>query len=219
VAGAVLLANAGLVTAAIALDGSHSLIRFALVAQIFVAAAAGMLAFRSYWQRNTHPDLSEASGMFFWGVFAVVLVVAGVDYGLGVHAAVFGFTAEYVNVFPMLTDPSEQLIVLGYLTIAGPILFMLRHELGATRASATWALVALAGGVVLVASGSFDQLNAMQLYAQAVTGAALTLAFVSRLAEVAAVRDVKGEPAGATVVSWRSRSLVSSEVTAGAPCN
>jgi len=188
----VLLLNAALIAAAVALNGRHGrisaapgeVVRVGLLAQVFIAGAIGALAFRGYWRRNGgQADLTEASGMFLWGAGAIVLIGLGVDYGFGVHEAVFGFTSSHANVFPMITDPSEHLITLGYLAIAGPLVLALRHELGATRSSATWLLLALAGGAVLIGAGSVDQAAGLEMVAQAVTGAALTLAFASRLTE------------------------------------
>lgn len=192
VTAAVLLANAAIVAAAIALDGTHArfstapvdVIRIGLLAQLFIAGGAGILAFRAYWRRNAgRPELDEASGMFLWGAGAIVLIGLGVDYGLGVHEAVFGFTAAHANVFPMITDPSKHLITLGYVAIAGPLVLGLRHELSATRASATWLAIALVAGSVLIGTESVGQLANLQTAAGGVTGGALTLAFASRLAE------------------------------------
>jgi hypothetical protein len=144
--------------------------------------------------------------MFFWGFGALFIVGVAVDYGLGVHEAVFGFTAEHLNVFPLLTDPSERVILAAYATIALPVLFLLRHELASGRASSTWMSAALAATVLLVSGGSIEPLGGLTASAQVVTGGALLAAFGSRLQETRpAVRE--GEAVGNVSRRW-SRELV-----------
>ncbi|MGE0057446.1 MAG: hypothetical protein AB7T32_05640 [Dehalococcoidia bacterium] len=186
VAAAVIALNAAIIGEAIAAPTAtgESVIRYALIGQAIAAGVLGLFAFRSYWKRSdATADLDQASGIFLWGSFAVVLIGIGVDYGLGIHEAVFGFSAAHFNVLPVLTDPSEKLIILGYATIAGPAFLVLRHELASTRASSTWLVVAMAIGALVIAAGASDRIEGIQVYAQALTGAALMLAFASRLAE------------------------------------
>jgi hypothetical protein len=181
--------NAALISAAVALDtpeGSTTaeVARNLLFVELAIAGAAGLFAFRNYWRQPANlGDLNEAAGMFLWGFGSLFIIAAGIDYGLGVHEMLFGFTAEHFNVFPLLTDPSEHLIVLGYATIAIPVLVLLRHELTSSRASATWLSVALISGVLLVTSASLQPFGDRATIAQALTGGALLVAFGSRFVE------------------------------------
>jgi hypothetical protein len=181
--------NAGLISAAVALDTPErstaaDVAGTLLFVEVVIAGAAGCFAFRNYWKRQASPDdLNEAAGMFLWGFGALFIIGVGIDYGLGVHETLFGFTAEHFNVFPLLTDPSEHLIALGYATLAIPFLFLLRHELISSRASATWLSVALIGGALLVTSVSLQPLSDLTILTQALTGGALLAAFGTRLVE------------------------------------
>ena len=86
------------------------LVRFGLLSSLFLAGFAGLFAFRGYWQSSSHrPDLNDAAGMFLWGAGGFTLIGLGVDYTFGVHHAVAAFTSEYMNVLPIVTDPSEHL--------------------------------------------------------------------------------------------------------------
>ncbi len=216
VAAAVIPLSAAIVAEAIAAptDTGESLIRSALIGHAILAGVLGLLAFRSYWKRSgAAADLDQASGIFLWGSVAVVLIGIGVDYGLGIHEAVFGFTAAHFNVLPVLTDPSEKLIILGYATIAGPAFLLLRHELASTRASATWLILAMAAGALVIAAGASDHVESVQVYAQALTGAALMVAFAARLAETKREETVNIEANAIAVSRFRE----SQDLLAGCP--
>ncbi|MCC7363564.1 MAG: hypothetical protein IT303_04260 [Dehalococcoidia bacterium] len=148
------------------------------------AGAAGLLAFRGFWRRDGGADLDQAAGMFLWGGGALLLLGMGIDYGFGVHAAVFEFTATHANVFPMLTDPSEHLVTMTYAGMAVALAGGFRHELLASRASATFLAVALAAGATLAAATLAGVDGAPLAATRLVAGIAMLIAFVTRAAEV-----------------------------------
>jgi hypothetical protein len=202
VAVTVVAANAALVLADVSLDRPEGpltrsisgTIEAAVVVEVLIAGAAGLLAFQAYWRRFGTADLDTGAGMFLWGFGALFIAAVGLDYGIGIHEAVFGFTAEHINVFPLLTDPSEHLIVMAYLTLGLPIVLLLRHELFSGRASATWLGIALISGGALVAGTFVSGMEDVTFVLLGLTGAALLTAFASRLFEVSVIDQTACEP-------------------------
>jgi hypothetical protein len=202
VAVTVVAANAALVLAAVSLDRPEGpltssisgTIEAAVVVEVLIAGAAGLLAFQAYWRRFGTADLDTGAGMFLWGFGALFIAAVGLDYAIGIHEAVFGFTAEHINVFPLMTDPSEHLIVVAYLTLGLPVVLLLRHELFSCRASATWLGIALISGGALVAGTFVSGMEDVTFVLLALTGAALLTAFASRLFEVSVIDQTACEP-------------------------
>lgn len=158
----------------------------AIVLAGLLAGVAGVLAFRLFWSSRRNADsLDDAAGMFLWAGGGLLLGGMAVDYGLGIHEAVFGFTAAHLNVFPLLTDPSEHLVTVTYAALALALVAAFRHELSADRASSLYlALAVVAGALILVQdfSGAFAPLVPALQFAAA---GLVALAFTTRLAEVA----------------------------------
>ena len=174
----------------------------AIILAGLVAGVTGVVAFRLFWHpRQEARPVDDAAGMFLWAGGAVLLGGMAVDYGLGIHETVFGFTAEHLNVFPMVTNPSEHLVALTYAALALALVAAFRHELAARRASSVYLVVAVVAGALIVAqdiSGAFAKLvPALQFGAAAF----VALAFTTRLAEVAST--LPGDAASDLVLDRR----------------
>ncbi len=125
-------------------------------AQLLLAGALGMLAFRLFWlgpnERATH---GERAGIFLWGAIGPGLIVFGFDDFFGVHERLGGWIARNADVIPLATNNADDIMTLIYGVIGLIILAVFRHELFTIRASAVLLVVGVLASAMMLGTDAF----------------------------------------------------------------
>jgi hypothetical protein len=154
------------------------------VAQLLIAAAAGIATYNLFWKTRLTADRAQAFGIFLWGIGGCGLMVFALEDFFSVHE-VLG--KRFAEVMPGISNSPDDIFMLVYAAISLAILYVFHTELVAVRGSSALLLGAALAAIVMVITDAFAHapgLKAIELPAQSVADSMLLAAFVARYREV-----------------------------------
>ena len=158
------------------------------VIQLVIAGGAGIAVFFSFWRfRAGQAGRGEAAGSFFWGLAGLGLLAFALDDYLTFHENAGLWLERHVGTLPLMTNSTDDLIVMSYALVGLVALYLFRHEVTARRNSSTLLILGVIAAVVMVGTDAYAHariIKALELPAQAFAGGLLMLAMVVRLSEV-----------------------------------